>query len=182
MIHVLALSGSLRASSVNTALLRACARLTPADMNVTLFEAMDQIPLFNPDNEGHETSAVLLLREALKNADAVIIASPEYAHGVTGVIKNALDWVVGSGELEAKPLALLNASKRSTYAPAALRETLTIMGAHVLDSGSPTLSLSSNQVSEEQALAMPDVTTALQGMLSALAQAIEVRALECNAP
>lgn len=181
MIHVLALSGSLRAASVNTALLRACARLTPPDMNVTLFEAMDQIPLFNPDNEGHETSAVLLLREALKNADAVIIASPEYAHGVTGVIKNALDWIVGSGELEAKPLALLNASKRSTHAPAALRETLTIMGAHVLDSGSPTLSLSSNQVSEEQALAMPDVTTALQGMLSALAQAIEVRALECNA-
>jgi chromate reductase, NAD(P)H dehydrogenase (quinone) len=172
MIKILGLSGSLRAASVNTALLKAMAQLAPSGASVSLFGALASVPLFNPDLEGREAPAVRELRAALLGADAVVIASPEYAHGVTGVIKNALDWVVGSGELVDKPVALLIASTRSLHAPEALRKTLAVMGAHVVEGAFVAVPVNSSSASEAGILAMPGAVGVLRDVLQALTGAV----------
>ena len=117
MIRLLAISGSLRKFSSNTALLRAAAILAPQDVEISVYGDLGILPHFNPDLEGFEPQSVLDFRSQLQMADGVLIASPEYAHGITGVIKNAFDWVVGSGEFVHKPVALLNASSRANTCP-----------------------------------------------------------------
>jgi NAD(P)H-dependent FMN reductase len=138
-MNILALSGSLRAASENTRLLRALACLAPAGMEVVVFSGLGDLPLFNPDIEFPNPPAVAKLREAINAADAVIIASPEYAHGVSAVIKNALDWMVGNESFVGKPVALLNAAPRATHAYHSLRETVTMMSANVIDAACITL-------------------------------------------
>ncbi|VTR94663.1 fmn reductase : NADPH-dependent FMN reductase OS=Gloeobacter kilaueensis JS1 GN=GKIL_3076 PE=4 SV=1: FMN_red [Gemmata massiliana] len=128
---VLAVSGSLRAASSNTNLLRAAALVAPPYITVSLFAGLGSLPLFNPDldHEDEPLPSVEEWRALLRTADAVLISTPEYAHGVPGALKNALDWVVGSGELVGKPVGLVNAFPRSTHAQASLVETLTVMSA-----------------------------------------------------
>src|SRR5689334_4588024 len=108
-------------------LLRAVARMTPADMVVTLYDGIGEFPLFNPDKEEPQPRVIQDFRARLNAANGVLIASPEYAHGVTGVIKNALDWMVGCEAFVNKPVAIFNASPRATLAQAALKETLLAM-------------------------------------------------------
>jgi chromate reductase, NAD(P)H dehydrogenase (quinone) len=131
-MRVLAISGSLRAASMNSALLRATARIAPPGVEVLVFDGIGQLPLFNPDLESADPAAVAILRTQIIAADALLIASPEYAHGVTSAIKNALDWMVGNESFVNKPVALFNASPRAVHAQAALRETLTTMSARVI--------------------------------------------------
>src|ERR1041385_679915 len=99
-MRILAISGSLRASSSNTALLQAAAELVPEDVEVVLYEGLGDLPHFNPDLDGETVApAVSGWRSKLRDADGVVFSVPEYAHGVPGVLKNSLDWVVGSGEI-----------------------------------------------------------------------------------
>src|SRR5471032_1144965 len=132
MIKILAISGSLRAASVNSMLLRVLKQVAPADIEVRLYRDLGQLPLFNPDITDMPP-LVAALYEQLIDADAVVIASPEYAHGVTGAIKNGLDWMVGNQSFVGKPVALFNASPRSSFAYDALRETISVMSAQVVD-------------------------------------------------
>ncbi|MBI3675953.1 MAG: NAD(P)H-dependent oxidoreductase [Proteobacteria bacterium] len=129
-----AISGSLRAQSGNTALLEALKRFAPPSVAVEIFHELELIPPFNPDRENQEPpAAVAHFRESLKNADVVLFSTPEYAHGVPGVLKNALDWVVGSGELYEKPIAILQTSTtRGANALASLKATLAIMRTKLL--------------------------------------------------
>jgi len=132
---VLALSGSLRGDSSNGALLRAALALAPSTLAITYdTQSIAALPHFNPDLDTAEPpAAVRAFRERLGAAEGVIICSPEYAHGVPGALKNALDWIVSSGELMNKPVLLLNASPAGgQYAQAALTATLTVMSAAVL--------------------------------------------------
>src|SRR5262249_59213473 len=102
-------------ASTNSAVVRAIARLVGASVHVTIYEDLGSLPPFNPDHEDlGAPDTVVRLRTALASSDAILISSPEYAHGVPGVLKNALDWVVGSGELIDKPVALINASPRAS--------------------------------------------------------------------
>ena len=120
-ILVMAISGSLRRGSANGALVEAVARLTPKAADVVIYDDLAALPPFNPDLDSvGAPEAVIRFRAWLQACDAVLISSPEYAHGVPGVLKNALDWVVGSGELIHKPIALINASARATHAWASL--------------------------------------------------------------
>src|SRR5690349_13087893 len=112
-MRILALSGSLRAASLNTALLRAAMALAPEGTEIILFDGLRVLPLFNPDLEPVEPAAVTELRAQVRASDGLLIASPEYAHGVTGTMKNALDWLVSGEEFVDKPVALLNASQRA---------------------------------------------------------------------
>src|SRR5690349_8971347 len=105
-IQILAISGSLRTASTNTTLLQAAAKVAPVGVAVTLYEHLADLPHFSPDLDGNEPSVVLDFRHRLQSSDAVFISTPEYAHGVPGVLKNALDWLVGSLELSGKPVAL----------------------------------------------------------------------------
>ena len=130
--HCLAISGSLRAASSNTVVLRAAAALAPSFIKITVTDVLGQLPHFNPDLDTDAAPAsVVEFRRQLQAADGVLICSPEYAHGVPGVLKNALDWVVSSGDFMNKPVVLINASPRSTFAQASLIETLMVMMAQV---------------------------------------------------
>jgi NAD(P)H-dependent FMN reductase len=141
-MQIVAISGSLRAGSSNTALLRAMIALAPGGVHIDLWEGLGDLAQFNPDlDEVGTPQPVLDFRAVLRAADGVLISSPEYAHGVPGSMKNALDWVVGSGELVGKPVALINASSRSMFAHAQLIETLTTMNWRVIREASITLPL-----------------------------------------
>jgi chromate reductase len=140
VVRVLAISGSLRRASSNGALVRAAVRLAPAGVELSIYGELADIPPFNPDLDTEDVPvAVSRFRAALQASDAVLISSPEYAHGVPGVLKNALDWLVRSGELIDKPIAVINASARATYAHASLCETLTTMSGCVIEDASITI-------------------------------------------
>jgi chromate reductase len=177
-MRILGVSGSLRAASSNTTLLRAAARLAPEGVEVVLFDGLGDLPHFNPDLEDAPIPAVLDWRGRLLEADGVLISSPEYAHGVSGVLKNALDWVVGSGELVFKPVALLNASPRSTHAQASLTETLTVMTATVVPEASVAVPLAGRKLDAEGIADDPGLGALLRSALRDLTLAIEARRAE----
>jgi NAD(P)H-dependent FMN reductase len=175
-MRILAISGSLRAGSSNTILLRAAAELASGTMDVILYGGLADLPHFNPDlDNGTVALPVRDFRAQLRAADGVLISSPEYAHGVPGVLKNALDWVVASGELYDKPIAIINASRRSTHAQASLLETLTVMTARLVPEASVTLSLRCNKIDQDEILSDPEVSSALRSGVQAFALAIESR-------
>lgn len=136
MTTIVAICGSLREGSSNSALLRAAASVVPAGTNVVFYTALGDLPHFNPDldEEGSAPPAeVQWLRELLIGADAIVISSPEYAHGVPGAFKNMLDWLVSTGELVGKPVAVLNASPvGGDFAQASIVETLRTMNWRVV--------------------------------------------------
>ena len=170
-LRVLALSGSLRAASSNTTLLHAAVRLAPPEMRIEIYEKIGDLPHFNFDLDGGDNAppAVRDFRVQLRAADAILICCPEYAHGVPGSFKNALDWIVSSGELMEKPVALLNASPSSFHAHDALRETLSVMMAHVLPRRIP---LSGNKLSQDEMLRNLETAVALREVLDELQNAV----------
>lgn len=177
-MRILAISGSLRKASLNTALLRAAARIAPPGIEIVLYRGLGDLPLFNPDLEAREPAPVGTLREEILVSDALLIASPEYAHGVTGAIKNALDWMVGNETFVNKPVALLNASPRATHAQAALRETVFTMSARLVDEACITVPLLGSGLSEDEIAQHPDIKSALLAALSSLKAAVQSAAHE----
>jgi NAD(P)H-dependent FMN reductase len=167
-VKVLALCGSLRAASLNSALLRATARLAPAGISVRVFPSLGSLPLFNPDLENDAPDVVVDFRAQIAGADALIIASPEYALGVTGTIKNALDWLVSFEPFANKPVAVFNASPRAHHADLALRETLKTMAALIVEPASITIPILGSQLNEDgmvsDASVAPRIRTALQAL------------------
>jgi chromate reductase len=171
-MKVLAISGSLRQASLNTRLLRAVARVAPPDIRVTLYAGLGELPWFNPDIESPEPVPVAKLRQQIVAADALLIASPEYAHGVSGVMKNALDWMVGNESFVYKPVALLNASPRASHALSALRETLRTMSARIIDEACTSVPLLGSGLSEDDIVHHPELGPRLATSLLALKAAI----------
>jgi len=171
-MRVLALCGSLRAASINCALLRAAARLTPAGMQLRPWSGIGDLPLFNPDLEPQLPQRVAALYAEVAAADALLIASPEYAHGVSGSIKNALDWLVGSETFINKPVAVLNASPRARHADAALRETLRTMSAIIVEAASISIPLLGSYLTESGMVDSPPVSGAIRGALADLQRAV----------
>jgi chromate reductase len=141
-VRVLAISGSLRAASYNTALLREAARLAPPGMEIELYEGLEALPPYNEDRDSeHPPAEAARLRQAIKDADALLIATPEYNGSVPGQLKNAIDW--GSrprGEQAAlwgKPVAVTGASTSqygALWAQDHARKALGLAGARVLES------------------------------------------------
>ena len=173
-MQILAISGSLRAASSNTALLRAMARNAPDGVQITLYERLVEIPPFNPDLDGDDVAeSVRDFRSRLQAADGVLVSSPEYAHGVPGVLKNALDWDVSSGGLYRKPVALAYASPRGTYAQAALIEILNTMNARIIPEASVTIELMGKKPHEfESVFSSPDVSNAIRQAIDTFVGAI----------
>jgi len=133
-VQIVAISGSLQRSSSNSALLRAI-RTTSGDVGVAVWEELGELPHFSPDEDGDEH--VASLRRAVAQADAVLISTPEYAGGMPGALKNALDWLVGSGELYGKPVVIMSAApsaQRGENARRWVAEVVTMQGAAVHDS------------------------------------------------
>lgn len=149
--------------------------LAPPHITVTHFEGLATLPAFNPDldEEGMTPPApVENLRSQVANADALVICSPEYAHGVPGSLKNALDWLVSVPDMVAKPVALVNVSPRSTYAQASLAETLRTMSMHLVPDTPWLVRLPERGMTSVAIAADPALAAPLQDCLTALAVAV----------
>ena len=149
--RILAVSGSLQTRSSNTALIRLAANLADDHTLVDIFDSLEQLPYFNPELDVDPAPGpVADLRSRVGAADAVLIASPEYAHEMPGALKNALDWLVSSGELYGKPVAVLCAApgpERGVYVRQALERTLDAEGARVVLSA--TVAVARSQAHDE---------------------------------
>ena len=134
--NIFAISGSLRAGSSNHKLLKFIGSLLPADIRYHIYDGLATIPPFDPglDNDT-PPEPVTSLRNAIVNADAVIICTPEYAFGIPGQLKNALDWMVSSASFSGKPSALVTASTGGENAHAALLKVLGAIDCLVIDGG-----------------------------------------------
>src|SRR5688572_27192797 len=160
LTRVLAISGSLRAQSSNTAVLQAVALLARPDVEVEVFSGLDALPHFNPDLDvrGMEPPpSVRDFRRRVGAADALMVCSPEYAHGVPGSLKNALDWLVSAPEVFAKPVALLNASPRSWHAQASLVEILRTMAMRLVLATSITVPVMGRKVNAASIAKEPEL-------------------------
>jgi NAD(P)H-dependent FMN reductase len=143
-VRILAVCGSLQARSGNLALIDIAIASAPPGVEVVLFNGLRDLPHFNPDIEAQGAlEAVQRWRQALAESDAVLIASPEYGHSLPGVLKNGIDWVIGSGELERKVVAITAAvpgAERGRRGLRALSDTLgavraTIVGGEPIPRG-----------------------------------------------
>ena len=165
--------GSLRARSSNAALLDAVSLLAPAGIKVRRYDGLASLPPFNPDDDVEPApAAVRSLRSCVASADALVLSSPEYAHGVPGALKNALDWLVSGVEIFQKPVALLNPSPASRFAHPQLMETLRVMSARVVADVGLTVSLKSAGFQTVALQSEPDVVRVVSAALAALESAI----------
>lgn len=130
-MRLLAISGSARLESTNTALLRVLAEVTSNDIEVEVFHTLHQLPVFSPDLEGANTPPVVAaFIKSIDQADGLIISSPEYVRAIPGGLKNAIDWLVSGDMIINKPVALIHASHRGDDMLASLRLVLgTVTGA-----------------------------------------------------
>jgi len=181
-MNIVAISGSLRAASTNTALVRAAAAQAPAGMEVTVYGGLGDLPHFSPELDGDDApAAVQDLRGLLGGAEGVLVCTPEYAFGMPGSLKNALDWLVTSGELWRKPVVALSASpsaRGGEKAHAALLLTLSALEAHVVAGGSLTIPFVTTKVTKSGDVTDPALTQALRASLDALARAVEAQRAE----
>jgi chromate reductase len=155
-VRVLAISGSLRRASTNTAALEALARLAPGGVKVLVYRDLGKLPLFNPDDDIEDKpkpEPVETLRALADGSDALVIAAPEYAHGLPGALKNALDWLVASETFAGKPTTLINTSPRAFHAQASLREILSTMAARLIPEAFVSISLTGKAVTADDILA-----------------------------
>ncbi len=179
-MRILAISGSLRRDSHNTALLRAAADLLPPGVALTLYDELEQIPPFNEDRLAHPSVAVESLREAVAAADGVLISTPEYNSSIPGVLKNALDWLsrpLLESPLRNKPAAVIGASTGmfgAVWAQAETRKVLGAIGARALDGELPVPTVH-EQFGEDGQLSDQDLKQELIAAIEALVRAIAER-------
>jgi chromate reductase len=139
-MRVLAISGSLRTGSYNTALLRAAAEEAPEGVELELWDGLKEIPPYDADDDVVPGPAVVEeLRDAVRSADAVLIATPEYNSSIPGALKNALDWAsrpIATNAFRNKPVAVIGSSAGAfgaVWAQAELRKVLGAMGSRVTE-------------------------------------------------
>lgn len=135
-MRILAICGSLQAKSSNLTLLDTAASAAPEGVAISIFDGLRDLPHFNPDTEvAGEPPAVRAWRKALAESDALLIASPEYGHSLPGALKNGIDWVIGTGELERKLVAVTAAvpgPERGRLGLQALQQTLGAVNARIV--------------------------------------------------
>jgi chromate reductase, NAD(P)H dehydrogenase (quinone) len=178
-MRVLGISGSLRRDSLNSALLRAAAERLPAGAELVELDGLGEIPLYDADRE--EAGAPLpvrRLREAIRGADAVLVATPEYNHSIPGVLKNALDWAsrpAGQSALNGVPAATIGASTGmfgAVWAQAETRKVLGALGGRVVEAELPIARAAEQYVDGELQL-NPQQSEQLEQILAELVSAVE---------
>lgn len=174
-MNIVAISGSIREGSYNTALLHAAAALSPDTLEINVNNSLGELPIFAPE-AGDVPKAVDELMSTVRMADGVIMSTPEYAHGVSGVLKNALDWFVASDALVLKPVVVMSVSTSAlggARGHSSLLLTLSAMNARVVSDGSLTVPFARNRFNSELELVDEITRDALNVSLAALARAIE---------
>jgi chromate reductase, NAD(P)H dehydrogenase (quinone) len=172
MFKILGISGSLRLNSSNMKILRALTNFAAKDVEIEIYNGIGNLPHFNPEiDQDKALASVDEWRDRLKASDAIIICTPEYAHGVPGVLKNALDWIVSSGEFMHKPTAVISASPSpdgGDKANASLVQTLKMMMATIPDAAILCIPAVSAKLSAEGEIVDVETEQALRSMLKAL--------------
>lgn len=176
IIRILGLSGSLREASYNTAAIEAIQVLAPSNVVIDICSIAD-LPLFNPDREGERIPSLDKLVQALKNSDGLIISSPEYAHGVSGPMKNALDWLVSGVDFPYKLIMLINTSPRASHAQESLREILKTMSGIVVEKASVSIPLLSSDLNVSGIVKNIEISNALMAGLKNFCAEIEYQKL-----
>lgn len=175
-IKILAISGSLRKNSSNANVLYVISNLKSENIDFQFYEGLEHLPYFSPEADTDDPSAsVKDLREQLKLADGVIICTPEYARGVPGVLKNALDWVVSSGEFMNKPVAVISASSRITggnKAHESIMLTLQMIEANIPKESTLQIGVVGTKINSKAAILDPTTKEQLKSVLNSLISSI----------
>jgi chromate reductase len=175
--NILAISGSLRANSSNTAILEAAIKLAPPGCEMRLFSGLDLIPHFNPDRESEPSPGLDHFRSEIKKSDALLICSPEYAHGIPGTLKNALDSIVSSGELDGLPIGIINATpmyEGTSYAQENLIEVLKTMSANIKKENTLSIYKVRTKLDSKSNISDSETIEALSKLISSLLESIEL--------
>ncbi|HXT08367.1 MAG TPA: NADPH-dependent FMN reductase [Roseiarcus sp.] len=175
-MKILAISGSARRQSTNTALLRAVAAAAPAGLDVAVFDGVDRLPVFSPDLDDDPPAEVRAYIGLVEASDGVIVASPEYVRALPGGMKNAIDWLVSRDTLVGKPMALMHASHRGDDMLDSLRAVLATVSNHFapeLFLRFPLMKMPPAEIAEF--LARPQNAAAIQAYLGAFARLCAAR-------
>ncbi len=171
---IVAVCGSIRGVSTNLDILKFIGKLLAKDADFTIYDGLADLPPFNPDfdveSTNYQNAGVDKWRKLLRAADGVIFCTPEYAHGVPGVLKNALDWVVSSGELVDKPTLVITASPSEfggEKAMASLLQTLRVMTAKIAENGALMIPFVKKKLDENGDISDAQTIEAINSMLNA---------------
>ncbi|UTI63516.1 NAD(P)H-dependent oxidoreductase [Paraconexibacter antarcticus] len=179
-MRILAISGSLRRDSHNSALLRAAAKQLPSGVELTIHDGLREIPPYDDDELATPSPAVVRLREEIAAADGVLVSTPEYNSSIPGQLKNALDWMsrpLAESPLRNKPAAVIGASTGmfgAVWAQAEARKVLGAIGARVIDTELP-VPAADDQFADDGSLSDPDLEQELVAVLDELVAAITAR-------
>jgi len=191
-VRILGIAGSLRRDSHNRAMLRAAARLAPEGVTVEVYDGLEAVPVFNEDLEAEPPSGVVSLRQALRQADGLLLATPEYNQSVPGVVKNMIDWLSREDDLPGLPIAVIGASTGpwgTRIAQTLLRQMLLSVQAVVMSD--PTLFVPHVEaLLDDGDLVDPQTSRRLQIVVSSFADwirlvapgGVELRLAEANRP
>ncbi len=172
VMTILAISGSLRSGSTNTLLIRAVADRLPETVHLTLFDGLDALPHFSPERDTDPPlPPVEYLRTSIEQADAVLICTPEYAFGIPGVLKNALDWTVSTVLFNHKPVGVMSASP--TYAGgeramASLLPTLQALDTRIPEGGALVVSSVKSKMAPDGSITDAATDAALRTLVAGL--------------
>ena len=150
---VIAICGSTRQASINHSLIKAIVDLSTENLDITIYDTIANLPQFNPDNDGENVAyEVADFRQQVNNADGIIICTPEYAHGVPGTLKNAIDWTISSSQFPHKPTMLITASTNGIFGHKALLETLRAIEAKDIENLQLVISFAKTKITKENGI------------------------------
>jgi chromate reductase len=173
MKTIFAISGSLRAGSSNHNILMALSKMMPSEVNYIIYDGLAHIPAFDPgiDNE-NPPATVSALRDQLAEADGIIICTPEYAYGVPGTLKNALDWMVSSASFSGKPTGLITASTDGENAHEAMIKILGAIDAKLSPETTLLIQFVRSKMDAEGDIVDPDTAKKLNELSNAFMNSI----------
>jgi NAD(P)H-dependent FMN reductase len=168
---ILAISGSTRASSTNLNLIYAIVDLVSETLAVEIFNGLADLPHFNPDHDTDQPpAAVAAFRNMLRSKDGILICTPEYAMGVPGSLKNALDWTVSSMEFSHKPVALITASTLGEKGHASLLETLKVIESNITAETALLISHARTKIGKDNRITDAHTMQEIQHLLAAFVE------------
>ena len=185
-VRLLLISGSLRSGSTNTSALRTARAVAPPEIEATLYDAMGQLPHFNPDDDREGATvhpAVAALRAAIAGADGLLFCTPEYAGALPGSFKNLLEWTVGDASTYRKPIAWINVSGAAAPTGGAdahdsLRKVLGYVGAHIVEPACVRIPLARSDVGENGEITDDAIRGQIRDVLAVLAGAVRAQDAE----
>lgn len=171
MLRILAIPGSLRSNSSSNLVLNVMKQMVPGSVSFEIYDGIGSLPHFNDATE--VSDQVVHFRDKVRQADAVLICTPEYAFGIPGSLKNALDWTVSSSEFVNKPVGLVTASSQGEKGHAALLLVLTAISAKIIDDAALLISFVRAKLDNEGNIKDPEVSQRLQKVVLSLIDAIK---------